>query len=299
MEQSLLRPRLDFVRLLLGTAIATMIQSGCSTPPLILTQLMDARRLASALHVEFTKAVEAANRAVMADTDDASAGAAEEARRARQAVERDVEALQPILQSLRYQEDLRRLEAFKGCFEEYRRLDDEILPLALENTNLKAQRLSFGQAREAADAFRAAVDAAPRSTPAKDSSRARELAATAQNAVLEILSLQAPHIAEPRDDVMTRFEEQMKTSAAHARKALAGLQAVTSPAGASHVAAATAALDRFLSIHDQIVVLSRRNTNVRSLALSLGRKRAVTAQCADQLRALEEALASHEFTATR
>ena len=38
-------------------------------------------------------------------------------------------------------------------------------------------------------------------------------AATARIGVLEILALQAPHIAEPRDDAMTRFEEQMKTSA--------------------------------------------------------------------------------------
>ena len=95
---------------------------------------------------------------------------------------------------------------------------------------------------------------------------------------------------------MTRFEEQMKTSAAHARKALAGLQGLCAPADAAN---ATEALNRFVAINDQIVALSRRNTNVRSLALALGRKRTVTAECADQLKALEEALAKHEFTATR
>ena len=83
---------------------------------------MDARRLAGELHVEFTKAADAANRAVMADTDEASAAAAEEAKRARQAVDRDVDALRPILESLGYREDLRQLEAFTGRFEEYRRL---------------------------------------------------------------------------------------------------------------------------------------------------------------------------------
>ncbi len=284
-------------RLVIAVIVALSV-SACRDHP-VLTQLVEARRLASELHVEFTKAAEAANRAVMADTDDASVAAAEEAKRARQAVEGDVDALRPILESLGYREDLRQLEAFKGRFEEYRRLDDEILPLAVENTNLKAQRLSFGPAREAADSFRSAVDAAVRPVPAKDSSRARELAATARIAVLEILALQAPHIAEPRDDAMTRFEEQMKTSTANARKTLTDLRAVTGPAGASQVAAATTALDRFLSINDQIVALSRRNTNVRSLALSLGRKRAVTAECEDQLKALEEALAKHAFTATR
>ena len=295
MEQSILRRR-SIRQLVLLAGIGTAVQVGCGVPPPILTELMDARRLASELHVEFTRAAEAANRAVMADTDEASATAAEEAKRARQAVERNIDALRPILESLGYGADLRQLETFKGRFEEYRRLDDEILPLAVENTNLKAQRLSFEPAREAADAFRSALDAAVRSASAKDSSRARELAATAQIGVLEILALQAPHIAEARDEVMARFEEQMKMSAANARKALAGLQGLSAPAD---VANATAALDRFLSIHDQIVALSRRNTNVRSLALSFGRKRTVTAECEDQLRALEQALAKHEFTATR
>ena len=98
---------------------------------------------------------------------------------------------------------------------------------------------------------------------------------------------------------MTRLEEQMKESAARSRNALAELLRLSGSAGASNVTAATAALDRFLSINDQLVALSRRNTNVRSLALSLGRKRTVTAACEDQLRALEQGLASHEFKATR
>jgi hypothetical protein len=54
-----------------------------------------------------------------------------------------------------------------------------------------------------------------------------------------------------------------------------------------------------MAIHTEIITLSRRNSDVRSLALSLGRKRIVTAACDDQLRALEQALAKHEFTATR
>ena len=65
------------------------------------------------------------------------------------------------------------------------------------------------------------------------------------------------------------------------------------------LAAAKSAFDRFRTMNAEIVRLSRRNTNVRSLALSLGRKRTVTAECDDQLRALDEALSKHEFSATR
>ena len=166
-------------------------------------------------------------------------------------------------------------------------MDDEILPLAVENTNLKAQRLSFGPAQEAADAFRAAVEAAARS--AKGSCCGEAIANRARAALLEIQVLQAPHIAESDDAAMTRMEDRMKELARTARAAVDELKA----------AEAGAALDRFMGINDEIVTLSRRNSNVRSLALSLGRKRKVTAECEDDLRALEQALAKHEFTATR
>ena len=65
------------------------------------------------------------------------------------------------------------------------------------------------------------------------------------------------------------------------------------------LAAAAAALDRFTAVNAEIVTLSRRNSNVRSLALSLGRKRTVTAECDDMLQALDDALAKHHFAATR
>ena len=98
---------------------------------------------------------------------------------------------------------------------------------------------------------------------------------------------------------MTQLEGQMTASAVLARKALDELRSTLSSEAASQLGAATAALDRFMSIHKEIITLSRRNSEVRSLALSLGRKRTVTAECEAHLQALAEALAKHEFTATR
>ena len=98
---------------------------------------------------------------------------------------------------------------------------------------------------------------------------------------------------------MTRVEGEMRAAEAVARKALEELKGAAGPAAGPQVAAAMAALDSFVARNSEIVALSRRNSNVRSLALSLGRKRAATAQCEDQLKALEQALAEHEFSATR
>jgi hypothetical protein len=98
---------------------------------------------------------------------------------------------------------------------------------------------------------------------------------------------------------MTSMEKRMATEEASARSALTALGAIAQPASRPQLAAATAALDRFMGINTQIIELSRRNTNVRSLALALGQKRTLTAACEDRLHALQDALVKREFTATR
>jgi hypothetical protein len=292
-------PRLRILSIVLfGLALTAVGAAGCVNPLTALPKLFEARRLASELHVSFTRAAEASNRAVMADTDEASIAAKDEAAAARQAADHDLATLQPILTELDYADELRALAAFKTRYEEYRRLDDEILPLAIENSNLKAQRLSFGDAQEAAKAFRAALDSAVRLAPPAQANTAALLADRAAIGVLEIQVMQAPHIAESEDAAMTRMEKAMNDSTTSAKAALDRLKAML-PRAATELAAADAALARFVAVNTDIIALSRKNTNVRSLALSLGRKRVVTAECEDQLRALGEALAKHESTATR
>jgi hypothetical protein len=225
--------------------------------------------------------------------------AAREARDATQAVERDLQELGPLLESLGYGDELRFLGTFEERFAEYRQLDEEILPLAIENSNLKAQRLSFGPAREAGAEFRQSLDAAVRAAPSANVCSADALAARAVVALLEIQVLHAPHIAEAEDAAMTRMEAQMAAAEETARKAVDDLKQLIGTKASAQLTATIAAFDRFEATHREILSLSRRNSEVRSLALSLGRKRMVTAVADDQLRGLEEALAKHAFTGTR
>ena len=149
---------------------------GCNeTPPL--EQLSRARQVSAELLVQFTKAADASNKAVMADTDEASVAFAREAEQARQAVQTNIDALRPILESLDYSDESRQLQQFVTRFAEYRELDRRILDLAVENTNLKAQRLSFGPAQEAADSFRDSLEALVPLDAAKDTWRVKAQAA--------------------------------------------------------------------------------------------------------------------------
>jgi hypothetical protein len=265
----------------------------------VLEKASRARQTASDLLVDFTKAADAANRAVMAETDDTSLTFAREAEQATATVQKEADALGPLLRELNYTDEIRLLGDFNSQFAEYRALDRRILDLAVENTNLKAQRLSYGPAQEAADAFRDALNALMSSAPPSETWHVQALVATAIRTVREIQVLQAPHIADADAAVMTRMEKEMATSEMTARDALDKLRPLVGPTSAPKVAAASGALDRFMGLNAEIIALSRRNTNVRSLALSLDQKRAIVVKCEDTLRALRGALDKHEYAGRR
>jgi methyl-accepting chemotaxis protein len=286
---------------LLLTAAAGLM-AACGDVNAVLENVSAARQLAADLSVQFTRASDAANRAVMADTDDTSLAFAKESREAAEAVQKDVGALRPLLESLGFSEETGLLNQFAHRFAEYRTLDQRILDLAVENTNLKAQRLAFGPAQEAADALRdalnAAASAASNADP-RDAWHVEALTATAVRTVREIQVLQAPHIANADEAVMTRMEKEMATSETAARKAIEALRPLLPASAQGQLRTAMAALDRFMGLNMQIIALSRRNTNVRSLALSLDEKRTITTSCEESLRALQAALAKRGFTNIR
>jgi hypothetical protein len=279
---------------------AAILMAGCYRgAESVLQRMSEAQKLATELQLQFTRAADATNLAVMADTDDASTEFAGQATDRSQAVEKNAAALRPLLVGLMYSDEVRLLDEFDKRFAEYRKLDRTILELSVENTNLKAQRLSFGPAQEAADAFHGSLEAIVDGARAENAWQIRALAWRALAAVRDIQVLQARHIAEPADDAMTRLEGKMAAAEDVARNALTALAPLLSPDAGSQMRAAQASLDSFLERNREILALSRRNSNVRSLSLTLGEKRRLTAQCEDALRALNEALAKRGFVATR
>jgi hypothetical protein len=278
-------------------AASVAVAGGCSESRPVIAEQVRAAHLAAQLRAEFAHANEAANRAVLADTEDASQLAASDARQAIAATDQALSELTPILQSLNYADERKAADSFAQKFAELKRLDAEILSLAVENTNLKAQRLMWTDGKAAADDCAAALQAAMNGVPLNNPSWG--FAAAAQIALLRIQVIQPRHIAEADDAQMTAMEKDMADQERNARSAFAALRARSSRANAPRVDAAAAAFDRFMAVNAESVQLSRRNSNVRSLALTLGRKRLLAAECAEELRALEERLGQHQFRATR
>ena len=286
---------------LTAVAVAFLVccQTGCAPPPgTVLEQLVDARGLSAKLLLGMARIGEASNRAVMAGSDEASATAASDARQALTTVDRDAAALANLLGSLRYTYEQDLLSEFNRRFGEYRKVNDTILSLAVQNTNLKAQRLSFGPAQDAARSVASALESVRPSRPA-DAWQVRAHAVTALAALREMQVLQAPHIAEADDAAMGRLEQSMKEAESTTRRALADLGKLSSAETASEITKASAALDRFMASNAEIVRLSRANSNVQSLALSLGQTRRLLAACDESLQSLELALNSRRLGPSR
>jgi len=285
---------------LLTTVVLVAATLGCGREDVnaTLEKVSRARELTADLTVQFTMASDAANRAVMADTDEASTEFAKESKASTEAVEKDVPLLRSALTALGYEQEEKLLTDFDRNFAEYRKLDERVLGLAVENTNVKAQNLAFGAGQDAADMFRDALTAVKPANPG-DSARVDTLVANAILTVREIQVLQAPHIANADEAVMTRMEQKMSTSERAAQTALNSLRSLSSAASRTKLDAAAAALKRFLELNAQIIALSRKNTNVHSLMLSLDEKRKATVACSDSLRALQTTLAKRGYSGIR
>lgn len=282
---------LQTVRLAAAMALAVVL-AACGTAQPVLRDLMEARRLGGELQAAFLQASEASNRAVLADTDDVSAAAAKDAADARATVLARVTSLEAVLTSLGYASETGILGRFKTGFTEYQKLDAEILALAVENTNVKAQRLTFGAMREMAEALNAELLQVTGASSATD-------IASIRADVYELLFLDARHNAEADEAAMTQIEQRATALSTDARERFVRLQRGASGPAAATLQAAASLFERLIHTHDEVIALSRRNTNVRSLALTFGRTRVVAAECADVLRLLQESLATHGSEATR
>ena len=252
------------------------------------------------MRINLLRAIEAEKSSVMAETDEDSRMFADRARQASDLVETERLELEPIIRTEHLAEESRLFEQFNICWQEFRRLDHIILDLAVQNTNLKAAALSRTEGFDAMDRFEKHLSflITAHSTPGS-CSPVPDMAYKALVAALKILSLHPTHIQEASDTQMDELERTMKAEEDIASANLASLSPLVRDSERDALSRATAAFDDFLKVTNELVRLSRANTNVKSLALSLGKKRVIALECEDALTALNEKVQSRTFKATR
>lgn len=275
--------------MLLSMALLTVWRLGQGAGPAQALASKAARvDLVGQLQLALASAAEAEKSAVLAVTDDESRAFAERSRAATASAELARLELARRLEQGGTDGERALLAQFTRGFELLRAVDDQILGLAVRNTNLKARALAFGPAAAALEELDGALAAlAVRLDRTSRGAEVQRLADRVRLGGLRIQALLAPHVEEERDAEMSRLEATMSREAGKARAALRALAALVGP---REVAPAAAAFDRYLALQAKVVTLSRENTNVHSLALSLGQKRAALGVCQDALGALQQAI---------
>src|SRR5262245_40910909 len=98
-------------------ALALLLAAGCHRGiGVALTHQIEAQRLAADMRVQLHRSAEAVQRAIMADTDEASADFAREAQEATAALEADRRALEPILGEIGSEQEIELARDFTDAF---------------------------------------------------------------------------------------------------------------------------------------------------------------------------------------
>jgi len=281
------------VFLVLLLVLGWHFREGMSSPAQALASKASRVDLVARMQLDLASASEAEKSAVLAITDQDSQTYADQARAATAQVVQEQQDLSALLAKGGSPREQDLLNQFSKIFGDLQRVDNEVLALAVKNTNLKAYSLLFGPAADT----QAQMDAALARVVTKyaDSADAKQvlpLAYGARLGVLRIQALLAPHIAEESDAKMDQMEAFMTQEETQIRNDLAGLAGLSKLASDPDLTAATASFVHYGELKARILPLSRENTNVRSLALSLNQKRKAMIVCLDALNALKQEILS-------
>ena len=286
-----------------GLLLFVVISKYC-TPPMryedTYKNIVKKREILSQMRDNLHKSVEMEKNAVMALTDEESREFADQSLAASAVVEQNQKQLNSLIDAAPMQDERSLVIEFNNCWTELRKLDQVILELAIQNTNLKAASLSREKGAEAMKRFEHALNDVIKSysgTP--NEGRVARLIFHAITAGLKIHNLHSFHIAEASDEKMDQLEMQMKTEENEASKSLDELASIVGEKSRHALLQAKTAFSEFMEVTAEVIKLSRQNSNIKSLELSLGKTRKVTAQCDEILAAFQEAVQRRTFKATR
>ncbi len=245
--------------------------------------------LLSTMRRHLLEAIEAEKNAVLANTDEASEVFAAQARQAADSVESSRMEIEAIIHREKFPRETEMINEFTVCWAHYRQLDETILDLAIQNTNLKAQKISATQSAQELARFEESLNhLIHQNTHGGQCNEAVMLSYEALTAGLKIVALHKPHIEAADDQEMDKIEQSIRSYDESVRKALESLRRIASLSDNEDMKLAETAYEQFMILTGEVLKLSRMNTNIKSAELSLGKSRLISSQCQEILTRLHE-----------
>jgi hypothetical protein len=256
--------------------------------------------LLSTMRIHLLEAIEAEKNAVLAFTDKDSETFAAQARQASDDVEVNRKEIESIIHQENLPHETEMITEFSACWLQFRQVEDTILNLAIQNTNLKAQKLSSTQVAAEIARFEESLNRLMlRNSNGAQRNEVVTLSYEALTASLKIFAEQKTHIEELDDLEMNKIEQNIRSYNESARKALGALRTIDRLGDNEDLKNADAAYEQFMSLTAEVLKLSRINTNLESAAQSVGKQQLISAQCKAELAALQEAVQAERIKATR
>ena len=263
------------------------------------SQLRKSRQVTQMLS-DLLASVEAEKNAILAGSDAESGEFAAKAKAFSEKVEQGRLELLSVSKNDLTGAETKLIDEFTVAWGEFLSIDKELLGQAVLNTNLKAYRISASEAVQSFKDFEAAIRQTVRSSGQSDTiGQLAEQGLLALGMTARILAMQAPHIAEASDARMDEMEREMAISAKAAQDALDAMGKMVTGQSLESFQAALQAFQTFDAVNTEVVRLSRINSNVKALALSMGQKRRVTARCEELLETLRGMIDTRLSKATR
>jgi hypothetical protein len=297
------------ITLLLGSGIAMgiLLYAGIQmyyghhvTPEYKFQSIIQMSEIISQMRIDLLKSVEMEKNAVMAITDEESRKFADQSSVASSAVENNLDLLRLFTRAASLQNEQKFVTEFSDCWEEFRRLDQAILELAVQNTNLKAASPSQEKGSEATERIESTLNNIMSTySETLNDRQVTRLSYRAINACLKIKILHNSHIAEPSDENMNQLEAKIKKEENEAAICFAELATIVGGRHQNTLRQAQEAFTKYMQVTASVLQLSRQNSNIKSMELSLSKKRKTTAVCDEILAALQESVQKRSVQATR
>jgi hypothetical protein len=243
--------------------------------------------LVADMRINLLRSAEMEKSAVMALTDEDSRDFADQSKNATAAVDRDRQSFEKLLAQGSSKEERDLTSKFDASWKTIHQIDAELLESAVQNTNLKAIELSNTVGADLLQKFDDDLTKLTRQVvPVTRRSEMEKVAGQAKNEVLKIAVLQWRHIQAPGAAEKAPIETAMNDASRKADAAMKSLMVMSSKKNRTYIKDASSQYSEFIRLNQEIVRLSRLNTNRTTIEQSLGKTRLETAECDRALKAL-------------
>lgn len=229
--------------------------------------------------------------AILAPTDEQSKAFADESRSSASAVDRDMKSLVKLLSADGAPEARAAADKFAASWKNLSAIDAALLESATQNTNIKAVELSDTVGADLLQKLGENLEKlTARVIPASRKSEMQSIAREAESSVLKIALLQRRHVNAADAAGKASIDASINAEAAKVTRDLQTLDSMTGKKSRPFIRQAATDFEEFMRLNEEIVRLSRLNTNRASAEISLGRKQAALAECERSLNELRAAV---------